>query len=202
MLSSSGIFSSYSQCMEHICCRKIFTGNKPPADSTASNCNNTRLLAQQTLTCLHSLHGLAYISPHDDASLPKNLDAAVAAAVRLEGAIGKDFTFLTVTNRGTQELNLARLRAEFRESAERIEKMEGCVLGDPAAEAGLLDLQPGMRVRLTRNLDKERGFVNGNVGVIETMLTKEVFIMKTVQGTKLLVHPVTAQGQTFATCLS
>ena len=27
-------------------------------------------------------------------------------------------------------------------------------------------LQPGLRLRVTRNLDKERGFVNGTVGIV------------------------------------
>ena len=134
--------------------------------------------------------------------LSRDKDAAVQQALRIERATGKQFTFLTVTNRGAQALNLARLRAEFPEAAEKIENMRDCVVGDPSAEAGLLVLQEGMRVRLTRNLDKDRGFVNGNVGVIESMLTKEVFILKTIQGTRILVHPVTDKGETFVPCLA
>ena len=133
--------------------------------------------------------------------LSRDKDAAVQQALRIERATGKQFTFLTVTNRGAQALNLARLRAEFPEAAEKIENMRDCVVGDPSAEAGLLVLQEGMRVRLTRNLDKDRGFVNGNVGVIEAMLTKEVFILRTIQGTRILVHPVTDKGETFVPCL-
>ena len=88
--------------------------------------------------------------------LPRDLDMAVQKALRLERETGRDFTFLTVTNKGAKQLNLVRLRAEFPEAARRIEAVHGCVVGDPQAEAGLLWLQPGMRVRLTRNLDKER----------------------------------------------
>ena len=129
--------------------------------------------------------------------LPRDLDMAVQRALRLERETGRDFTFLTVTNKGAKQLNLARLRAEFPEAARRIEALDGCIVGDPQAEAGLLWLQPGMRVRLTRNLDKDRGFVNGNSGIIETMLTKDTFVLLTKQGNRILVHPVTDRGETF-----
>ena len=132
--------------------------------------------------------------------LSRDKDEAVQQAMRIERSSGKQFTFLTVTNRGAQSLNLAHLRAEFAAAADRIENMHQCVVGDPTAEAGLLVLQEGMRVRLTRNLDKDRGFVNGNVGVIEKMLTQDVFVLRTIQGTRILVHPVTDKGETFAPC--
>ena len=134
--------------------------------------------------------------------LSRDLDVAARQAVRVEQQNpGKTFTFLTVTNRGAQALNLARLKIEFPEAARKIEAMEDVVVGDPAAEAGLLSLEKGMRVRLTRNLDKERGFVNGNMGVIVEMLTKESFIMRTVQGVLLLVHPIRVGNTTFVSRL-
>ena len=130
----------------------------------------------------------------------KDLDRAVQQARRLEQETGRTFTFLTVTNKGAQALNLARLAAEFPEAARRIEAMEDCVVGDPSAEAGLLVIQPGMRMRLTRNLDKDRGFVNGNLCIVEKVLTKQIFIVKSIQGTRILVHPVRDKGETFVPC--
>ena len=56
---------------------------------------------------------------------------------------------------------------------------------------------PGMRVRLTQNLDKQRGFVNGAFGVIILVLRKDVFIMETPDGVRILVHPVWQKGQVF-----
>ena len=47
-----------------------------------------------------------------------------------------------------------------------------------------------MRVRLTRNVDKERGFVNGALAEVEHVLAKDVFVAKTPTGVRLLVHPV------------
>ena len=61
----------------------------------------------------------------------------------------------------------------------------------------MMVLEVGMRVRLTRNLDKERGFVNGNVGTVVKVLKPEVFIIETVQGVRILVHPIIDNGETF-----
>ena len=57
-----------------------------------------------------------------------------------------------------------------------------------------------MRIRLTQNLDKERGFVNGAVGTIVTMLSPCNFILKTDRGIMLIVHPIARDGQVFMPC--
>ena len=128
--------------------------------------------------------------------LSRNLNRAAAEALRIERETGKSFTFLSVTNKGAEDLNLARLRLEYPDAAAKIDALDG-IRGDPNSSVSLV-LQEGMRVRLTRNLDKDRGFVNGNIGVVERMLTKEVFILRTMQGNLLLVHPITEKGETFA----
>ena len=58
----------------------------------------------------------------------------------------------------------------------------------------------GMRIRLTRNLDKDRGFVNGAIGTIVCMLSPCNFILKTDRGIMLMVHPVAQDGQIFMPC--
>ena len=40
----------------------------------------------------------------------------------------------------------------------------------------------GMRIGLTRNLDKDRGFVNGAIGTIAAMLSQNQFVLRTDQG--------------------
>ena len=132
--------------------------------------------------------------------LSRDLSVAVQTAMRIERETGRKFTFLTVTNKGAQALNLERLRAEFSDAATKIDNNQG-VLGDPTAEAGMMVLEVGMRVRLTRNLDKERGFVNGNVGTVVKVLKPGVFIIETVQGVRILVHPIIDNGETFVSWL-
>ena len=128
--------------------------------------------------------------------LQKDLSSAVQQAIRIEQATGKTFTFLTVTNKGAQAINLERLRIEFPGAAAKIDNYQG-VIGDIASDAGIMVLEVGMRVRLTRNVDKDRGFVNGNMGKIVKMLGKDVFILESVQGTRILVHPIREGNQTF-----
>ena len=55
----------------------------------------------------------------------------------------------------------------------------------------LLVVHKGVRLRLTRNLDKDRGFINGTVVFVEHMLRKDVFVESRLDGTFLLVHPIT-----------
>ena len=42
--------------------------------------------------------------------------------------------------------------------------------GDPDYGPYRIALRPGMTFRLTRNLDKKRGFVNGAIGQVESLL--------------------------------
>ena len=126
--------------------------------------------------------------------LPADLPAAVSASLRIEACLnqedsGRQVTFLTVTNKAARDINMERLRQEFPAAAAALLAGNG-LPGDEQAGGGKLVFQEGMRVRLTRNLDKERGFVNGALGVVQTVLRKDVFILETTEGNKLLVHPV------------
>ena len=69
------------------------------------------------------------------------------------------FTFLTVTNAAAAALNTCRLAKEFPAEMARL-PTEG-VPGDASMGGEQMCFAPGMRIRLTRNLDKDRGFVNG-----------------------------------------
>ena len=127
--------------------------------------------------------------------LEGNLDTAVRQARAIEGATGKAFTFLTVTNAAAAAINASRVSAEFPEAMARID--EDGMPADLKAGGGKLVFEVGMRIRLTRNLDKDRGFVNGAVGAIEHVLRSDVFVLRTTAGVRLLVHPVHIDGDVF-----
>ncbi|CAJ1334390.1 unnamed protein product, partial [Effrenium voratum] len=114
--------------------------------------------------------------------LPENLPTAVRTAAAIEARLASNdspgepkVTFLTVTNKEAKKANLARLQFEFPEAAADLEAGKG-LPGDAAAEGGRMIFEVGMRIRLTRNLDKDRGFVNGALGTIEIVLRKDVFL--------------------------
>ena len=74
---------------------------------------------------------------------------------------------------------------------------------DPASKSDLRVLaRPGIEVRLTRNFDKVRGFVNGAVGtVVESLQGNAVFTVKLHGiGNLVLVYPMEEDGATFLPC--
>ena len=127
-----------------------------------------------------------------DRMLPADPIAATRAALSIEARTRERFTFLTVRNQGAACLNLARLELQFPDAA-RVLKQGG---GIPA-DVEQVVLASGMRIRLTLNVDKERGFVNGNTGTVRSMLRSDVFLLQSDQGLPILVHPVTQKGRKF-----
>lgn len=132
----------------------------------------------------------------DDRVWNKDIDQAVRKARNLENTTGKTFTFLTVTNRGAAALNRAWVQQAFPMTGAVLAAGQG-LAGDPAYGDELLWFEVGMRVRLTQNLDKDRGFVNGAIGIVQRVLRKDVFVLKTDAGVLLLVHPIKQRGRKF-----
>ena len=127
---------------------------------------------------------------------------------------GKRFTFLTVTNDAANKLNRYFLQHVLRCTADELAAKLNCakMIGDPKHNVGPMIFAAGMMIRLTRNLDKERGFVNGAIGIIKHVLNAsnpydetaatgaDAFVLETLEGHVLLVHPVRIDGVTFLPC--
>ena len=92
-------------------------------------------------------------------------------------------------------MNLERLRIQFPAAAERLDQED--VDGDEAAEGYRMIFEVCMRIRETRNLDKQRGFVNGASGTVDHELSKGYFVLRTAHGNHILVHPISGERRTF-----
>ena len=109
------------------------------------------------------------------------------------------FTWLTATNRGSNDVCKAALAAV----AVTMEDLEGGYRCDPTSKSNLKILaRPGLVLRLSRNLDKQRGFVNGALAVVcESLLGNAVFIARLLStGNLVLVHPLEEGGDSFLPC--
>ncbi len=145
---------------------------------------------------IHEFFGSRRLAAGKNCRKSEDIGSAVAASMQIERATGKSFTFLTVTNKGAQTVNHARCLMEFGDH-ERIKNGNSyAVPGDPDFGGAVIAV-PGMKIRLTRNVDKERGFVNGALAEVEQILAKGVFVVKTPSEVRILVHPITMDGKTF-----
>ena len=122
-------------------------------------------------------------------------DAVARTLAWMTAVPGRVFVWLCVTNAGADKVNAAVLAHLGLDPA-------AGVPGDPKVGAGGIVVRAGLYVRLTRNLDKDRGFVNGAIGVIEVVLSAAdgVFLARLTTGTLVLVHPITEGDLTFLPC--
>ena len=122
-----------------------------------------------------------------------SLEAAVRQGLELEESSGLRFTWLTCTNAGAAEV----CRAALAVAGIGEEELSGGYLCDPESKSPLRILaRPGVKVRLTRNLDKQRGFVNGATGTVcESLRGNAVFTVKLHDtGNMVLVYPMEETG--------
>jgi hypothetical protein len=129
----------------------------------------------------------------------ESLEKCVAEGMRQEKSKGTLFTWLTCTNAGASEV----CRAALNNLGIQESELEDGYLCDTASKSELNILaRPGIVVRLTRNLDKQRGFVNGATGVVQYSLRgNAVFVVRLVgTGNFVLVHPMSEDGATFLPC--
>ena len=107
-----------------------------------------------------------------------SLEDCVARGIEIGKSRGKVFTWLTATNKGSAEV----CRAALSHFGISDTDLQAGLPGDPASKSDLRILaRRGLLYRLTRNLDKRRGFVNGALAVcVESLHGNEVFIVRLV----------------------
>ena len=128
-----------------------------------------------------------------------SLQTAVRWGLEVEQSSGRRFTWLTSTNAGAAEV----CRAALAVAGIGEEDLSGGYLCVPDSKSPLRILaRPGVKVRLTRNLDKQRGFVNGATGTVcESLCGNRVFTVQLDDtGNMVLVHPMEEDGQLFLPC--
>ncbi|CAE7242730.1 unnamed protein product [Symbiodinium natans] len=107
-------------------------------------------------------------------------------------------TFVTISRKGSARINQLALRALFRDDS-----ILDWIPCDPQenfnnfwretqvdAEPFWMPVHQSMRVTITRNADKEHGFVNGMGATVQCMRRSGVQVL-TDHGQVLLVHPIT-----------
>ena len=129
----------------------------------------------------------------------RSLSQYVADGMHMGAEQGEQFTWLTATNKGSAQVCLAALQNLGITEAD-LKNGYSC---DPQTKSDLRILaRPGIVLRLSRNHDKFRGFVNGAVCVVEQSLYgNTVFTAKLLaSGNLVLVHPMEEDGVRFLPC--
>ena len=120
-----------------------------------------------------------------------SLRVAVWAGMQIQESIGKLFTWLCVHNEGVSAVNEAGF--SIWEESNKVDEVPHFRFRiDPKYGQGDMIIAPGITIRLTRNLDKPRGFVNGAVGIIrDVFVDSSSFTVRLSTGIMVLVHPIT-----------
>ena len=127
------------------------------------------------------------------------LEQTVGHTLDFEKNGGSPMTWLTCTNAGAQAVAQAALRY----NGITQEELQAGFRADPASKCSIPILaKKGLVIRLTRNLDKTRGFVNGAVAeIVESLDGNAVFVAR-LRGTGnlVLVYPLYEDKQWFLPC--
>lgn len=129
----------------------------------------------------------------------RSLTSAVEEGMKLAERHGQPFMWLTSTNKGSSDVSQAAL--DLVGITEEVRS--GGYQCDPNTKSTLPIIgKPGVVIRLSRNFDKQRGFVNGATAVIqESLQGNGIFTAKLVgSGNMVLVHPMEEDGCRFLPC--
>jgi hypothetical protein len=120
-----------------------------------------------------------------------DLSKAVAFGLaKSRDAGGLPFSWLCVTNKGARKVNSAAWSLLGITAAD----LQAGYASDPKIDSDQIILRKDLCIRLTRNLDKGRGFVNGAIGVVVDVLSPCVAVLRLTTGNLVLLHPVSCGG--------
>ena len=129
----------------------------------------------------------------------ETLQTCVVRGMKLAEEAKEPFNWLTVTNAGASEVCEAALDSLGISKAD----LASGYAPDPNTKSPLRILaRRGLLLRLSRNFDKQRGFVTGALVYVEESLRgNAVFTARLVgSGNMVLVHPMEEEGQKFLPC--
>ena len=109
------------------------------------------------------------------------------------------FAWLTCTNQGVSQVCKAALDLE----GVTEEEVDSGYFCDPTSKSDLgIVFKKGIIYRLTRNMDRARGYVNGALAEgIESLDGNKVFTARLLSSSNMvLVHPMEEEGQRFLPC--
>ena len=142
---------------------------------------------------------LEYFGDRYWSSIEYNLKDCVEHGMKMAKKTCRPFTWLTTNNAGSAEVCQAAL-THLEITAEELAEGYAC---DPTSKSTLrIVARKGILLRLTRNLDKTRGFVNGALCEVEYALKGNACFAARLIGTGnfVLVHPMEEKGQRLLPC--
>ena len=107
-----------------------------------------------------------------DRLLKCSLVEAVRFGLYIYDRTGKLFVWLCVTNKGVRDVNIAAISQLSPPITEADLLSRGFPTDPNVGKNGYIVIRPGITIRLTRNIDKERGFVNGAIAVVYAICLK------------------------------
>ena len=129
----------------------------------------------------------------------RSLESCVAQGMELAEEKQQPFMWLTNTNKGAAEVCEAALRYH----GVTPEELATGYCCDPNTKSDLrIVAKPGLIIRLSRNFDKQRGFVNGALArIYQSLDGNRVFVARLIStGNLVLIHPIEEEGGRFLPC--
>ena len=130
-----------------------------------------------------------------------SLEAAVKFGLSIQDRTGKLFVWLYVINKGVRDVNVATIPQLDPPITEKYLVSNGYPTDPNVGKGQTMVVRPGLTIRCTRNLDKDRGFVNEAIAVVCDVLVdckpsddKHTCILTEglTTSSMILVHPVSA----------